>query len=151
MSKKSPTWVLIADAGSARIYGASQSEDGPRYIQLFNFDNEEGRKRSRDLGSDRLGRSMESVGGARHAEEQRTDPHWHAKQVFAQRLAEHLARNAQAQEFERLVLIAAPQMLGDLRDALGPGAKAKVVREVAKDLMKMPTAKLSAELAKLLA
>lgn len=148
--KKAQTWVLVADAGSARIYSASHSDGRPKYVPLFNFDNAGRHSRSRDLGTDAPGRSVESVGGARHAQEPRTDPQRHAKQVFAKSVAEYLDRNALAQEFESLVLIAAPQMLGDLRDALGREAKDKVVREVAKDLMKLPAAQLSAELAKLL-
>jgi protein required for attachment to host cells len=67
-----------------------------------------------------------------------TDPHREEKRRFADELAQHLNDAAQAGSYDRLILVAAPKTLGDLRQALGKNAAAKLDGELAKDLTKIP-------------
>src|SRR5260370_4005570 len=71
---------------------------------------------TREQGTDRPGRSTASPGVARSAM-QEVDWHHLAKERFADELAEALYRYAHANLFERLVIIAPPKILGNLRKA----------------------------------
>ena len=66
--------------------------------------------------------------------EQKTDWHRFEKHQFAKRMAELLEDAAKRKAFDRLVLVAPPQALGDLRAELGRHAKEKVTGELDKDL-----------------
>lgn len=134
--KPARTWILIADGAHARVLeavgkGAPLAEVPAmrRVVEL---------SPSHDLGDDRPGRTHESVGATRHAMEPTSDPHREQKRRFAQDLAETLGRELAAGRYDRLVVVAPPVTLGDLRAAL-PAQVGKVVAgEVAKDLTKIP-------------
>lgn len=140
------SWVVVADAAQAAIF--TLAPDGATLAPLEGcvFVNEAARGHARDLGHDRPGRVVESVGGARHAHEPRVDPHRRAKTAFAERLAAFLEAGDGAPPFDALVLVAPPRMLGDLRAALGQRAAARVVREIGKDLTRTPVARRTAYL-----
>lgn len=128
------TWILVADGQRARIVENGGPGNGLRPVTpepLVHAD-----PPSRDLGTDRPGRVGESVGGARHAIEPRTDPHRNEKRRFAQDLADRLDRAAAEGAYTRLILVAPPQMLGDLRDVLTARTRALVAAEIDKDLTK---------------
>jgi protein required for attachment to host cells len=105
---------------------------------------------SREWGTDRPGRSFESVGGARHAMEPRVDLHDEAGERFAKYLVRHLTDAAAAGRFERLVLVASPGFLGALRQYLPENLRAKVVGEIDKDLTASPAERLNEALAEVL-
>jgi protein required for attachment to host cells len=143
MPKKSRTWIMVADAARAQLF----LNEGPQepIEPIDSMENPNAHLRDRDLVSDKPGRSIESVGGAHHAEE-RIDHHRADKAAFARRVAEYVDRGAAEKKFDKLVLIAPPQMLGDLRGALGQHSQARVTHQVAKDLTKLPVAKLQEQL-----
>jgi protein required for attachment to host cells len=99
-----------------------------------------------ELVSDREGRSHSSVGPGRSAIEAQSDPHRELKRKFAHQLAEELAQGLQRKAYDRLIVVAAPSTLGDLRTALAPAVRAKVTGEVAKDLTKTPDAEVAGHL-----
>jgi protein required for attachment to host cells len=76
--------------------------------------------------------------------EPRTDPHRAAKAAFAGRLAARLEATASA--FERLLLVAPPPFLGDLRASLGKAARGKLHGTLDKDLTHAPLAAVAAQL-----
>ena len=104
-------------------------------------------RRSSELGSDRPGRSVESHGTARHAIEPKTDPHRELKRAFADQLVDVLTAHLEAKEFDRLILVAPPKMLGDLRQAIGQGLRAHITGEVGQDLTKVPNSEVADHLA----
>ena len=65
------TWVLIADASRARVFEARGKGHGLAIVQDMILDAE--LAPSRDLGTDRPGRSFELVGSTRHAMESPSD------------------------------------------------------------------------------
>ena len=144
MAKTRRTWVMIADAARARFFMSEGHDIVP--VDGAILENPAAHGHSRDLVSDRPGRTIESVGGAHHAQEPRTDPHRAAKADFAQRVADYVEKNALAKKFDDLVIVAPTQMLGDLRAALGQHAAALLVGTAHKDLMKIPAAELHAHL-----
>lgn len=97
-----------------------------------------------DLVSDREGRAHESVGASRSAMEARSDPHRELKRKFADRLAGELA--SALGKYDRLILVAAPVTLGDLRSAISDHVRAKVMGEVDLDLTKTPDHEIAAHL-----
>jgi protein required for attachment to host cells len=129
--RKTVTWIVIADGEKARIVanegaGKGLAPAGHALSTTLHAD--------RDIYADRPGRAQESVGAARHAIQPRVDWHRFEKQQFARRVAEMLDSESGKGAFDRLVLVAPPRTLGDLRAALGAATRAKVTGEIDKDL-----------------
>jgi protein required for attachment to host cells len=74
------------------------------------------------------------------------DFHRFQKRQFAKKMAELLNVAAQAQRFGRLILVAPPKALGDLRAELSEGARALVVHEIHKDLTRLELPKLEEQI-----
>ena len=134
--RASRTWILIADGARARILEQLGPGREIRAVEGERF--ETASKPSRELGADRPGRVMESVGHHRHAIEPRHDPHRGLETLFAHQLIDILSQRLHEGRFEKLVIVAPPVMLGDLRSALPKPLQRAVVAEVAKDLTKVP-------------
>ncbi len=61
---------------------------------------------------------------------------------MAKKLAGALKSKLAEKRYEHLVLVAPPVTLGDLRDALAKSVQARVVAELAQDLVKTPQSQL---------
>jgi protein required for attachment to host cells len=146
MPQKKRVWFLVADAGRARVFASEGSGSGIRAVEGADLKNSELHRHTHDAGTDRPGRSHESVGGARHAQEPRVDLHRQEKEHFAKKIADYLADNARQGRFDDLVLVAPPRLLGELRAALDPLVAGRVIREIDKDLTKVPARRLIARL-----
>jgi len=101
---------------------------------------------TREQGTDRPGRSNASVGVARSAMEE-TDWHDIAEERFAGELADVLYRGAHANLFDRLVIIAPPKILGNLRKAFHAEVAERVAAEIPKELTSHPVAEIERLLA----
>lgn len=147
--KKIVTWVLIADGHRARVL----QNDGPGKGFFLPLKHEciGVNTPTRDMVSDRQGRSFDSKGQGRHAMEPQTDPHRYEKLRFAKQVSEELDSYQKKSAFDRLVIVAAPQTLGDLRNELSAALKAVILAEVPKDLTKTPLQEISVHLADVLA
>ena len=106
---------------------------------------------TREQGSDRPGRVHDSTGEARHSIEARVDRHRAEKTRFAHQLAEQLKEDLARGAYERLILVAPPQFLGDLRKALDEHVGATVSAEIDKDLAGVPLQEVEQEIANVLA
>ena len=141
---KSITWIVVADGAHANVYasqGPGKGVDEPA-VREFVGDNHP----SREIGSERPGRTVESVGGARHSIEPHSDPHRHNQQVLARDIAGFLDEAASRNAYDRLVIAAPPRALGDLRAGLSAKVQAKLVGDLNKDLMHLPPRDLPAHL-----
>jgi protein required for attachment to host cells len=143
--KQKRTWVLIADARRARVFESRGKGTGLTAVQDMALDAE--LPPSRALGTDRPGRTFESVGSARHAMENPSDPHREQKRQFAQRIARAVHDRHAAKSFDRLVVVAPAVTMGDLRAALADDIKAITTAELVADLTKTPVAELPSHLA----
>lgn len=92
---------------------------------------------TREQGTDRPGRSIQSVGTARSAMEQ-VDWHYLAEERFAGTIAEALYRLAHGNHFDRLVVVAPAKVLGNLRQAFHAEVAERIVAEVPKELTSHP-------------
>lgn len=138
------TWVLIADGARARILENVGPGRDLIANERFVFDGDH--SATHDLVSDREGRSYSSHGPGRSAIDARTDPHRELKRTFAQHLADVLTRELDDNAYDRLIIVAAPVTLGDLRAALPQKVAALVAAEIAKDLTKLPNDEVSRHL-----
>lgn len=146
--KSERTWIVIADGAHAKVLERSAEKPTLRTVDGLTVSIE--LPASRDMLTDRPGRSFESHGRARHAKESRSDPHRELKRSFAKHLAGLLKTNLADKRYERLVLVAPPATLGDLRDALVKTVRARVVAELGQDLVKTPHNQLRRHLADVL-
>jgi len=139
--KAKTTWILVANGTQAFI--ACNLGPGHGLEKSLEHEFEGPNLANREIMADAPGRSFDSAGRGRHSMEPHSDPRRHNQQVFAHDIAQYLGAAAERHAFERLVLVAAPQMLGDLRKCLPESARAKVTSELAKDLVHVPLHKLS--------
>jgi len=130
--KKTVTWILIADGARARLVVKANNIDG--YKQVIDTDFITDNRPSHEIGTERPGRTHDSAGSARHALQPPADPHREEKRHLAKRVAAFLEEQRQQKAFERLVVIAAPQALGDLRGSFPVPLQSMVAEEIDKDL-----------------
>jgi len=134
------TWYVLADGAKARI--VTRPEPSANYVVVFAEDSAEAHARSRDIGSDRPGRTQESAYSGRHAVEPRHDAHRMAEAKFLRSVVAHINRESARGSFDRLVIYAAPRCLSTLRAGLDPATTKKLYGEYAKDLTKTPLSEL---------
>jgi protein required for attachment to host cells len=146
--KPTTTWILIADGARGRLF----ANRGPgKGLELLYESLDADHRATHDIVDDRLGRTHESVGASRHAISARHDPHRELKRHFAVKLAKMLDRRRMEHAYDRLVLVAPPAVLGDLREALSDSVRSLVRAELDKDLTKTPIAELPEHLDAVLA
>ncbi|MGE0714217.1 MAG: host attachment protein [Alphaproteobacteria bacterium] len=140
-----PTWILVADSRTARVLVLDAP--GARLVVAEEL-HAAVPGHAHDLKSSAPGRAFSSAGSAaRHAMEPRTDPLVHEKHEFARRIARLVDEGARQRRFRRLVVVAPPKMLGDLRAEMGNAAAKLVTVEVPHDYVGMPATELPARLA----
>ncbi|MEO9873609.1 MAG: host attachment protein [Anderseniella sp.] len=143
------TWILLADGTRARIVCNTGPGKGLQEVPDMEFEGDN--SRSGDLMADRPGRTFDSSGAHRHAMEPHSDPQREAKRSFASELVARLEDQLQAKAFDRLVLVAAPATLGDMRKVLPKPLLAVVYGEVSKNLVHVPNQELGDHLAEVMA
>jgi protein required for attachment to host cells len=142
--KKSTIWYVIADGGRARF--VARDEEGA-FRTLSSFVSTELHKSAHELGKDRPARVKESASPARSAIEPRRDLHEAAKEDFIAAVAETLASEQKDGKFDELVLVAPPGVIAELKGSLSKLTAKIVVKELHKDLTKVPDHELTDHLA----
>jgi protein required for attachment to host cells len=133
------TWILVADSSRARIFTADTPSSPLEEIE--DFSHVESRIHDREITSDLPGRIKSTAGGG-HAFEQPTDPKDHEADNFAHLVAKFLQDAHNAKRFDRLLIIAAPEFLGLLRNHLQESIKQLIRFELDKDLTMMSAANI---------
>ena len=141
--KRAKLWYVIADGGRARF--VARDEEGA-FRTLSSFVSTELHKSTHELGRDRPARVKESATPARHAVEPRRDLHEAAKDDFIRTVATELAAQLKDGKFDELVLVAPPGVIAELKDALSKPIAKLVVKELQKDLTKVPDHELTGHL-----
>ncbi len=143
--KKPKLWYVIADGGRARF--VERDEEGA-FRTLSSFVSTELHKSARELGRDRPARVMESATPGRSAVEPRRDLHEAAKEDFIRTVGDTLAADLKDGKFDELVLVAPPGVIAELKGSLSKPTARIVVKELHKDLTKVPDHELTSHLAK---
>lgn len=131
-------WLLTADSHTARIFRKNEE-----HLELLG-----------ELTPGKEASKHRFTGGgehtAHHSYRPDKNPGRMAEDIFAHTLAEWLDEAVSADAFDRLVVVAPPHMLGDLRKVMSKQLNARVVAEVGKDFTKHNEAELHKDLAEVL-
>lgn len=131
----SDTWILVANRGGAKILA---SDGGTRNLRLLeDIPHPEGRLHDRDIDTDRAAGTTKAEGGANYPVNGLGNKHTttrHVAQLFAKQIAEVLLKGRTHNAYMKLVLVAEPQFLGELRSTLDTSTQKSVDREINKDI-----------------
>jgi protein required for attachment to host cells len=122
-------WVIVADGEKALFLRNKGDNTFPNLEVVQEMEQEN--PATREQGTDKPGR--QSNEGPRSAVEE-TDWHRLGKERFAAEIAERLYKLAHRGAFDDLVLIAPPQVLGEMRQKLHKEVSEKVQAEIPKTL-----------------
>lgn len=139
------TWILVANRAQARLFESAGR--GKELQPVREIEHPEGRLATHELGSDRPGRTHDSLGQGRHAMGKEHDAAEQTAIRFAKQLSVLLEEGRTQSRFTKLVLIAEPRFLGHLRSALSRETAATVVASLDKDLPGIDAKELSHHLA----
>jgi protein required for attachment to host cells len=135
MAKKLKTWIAVVDGSRARIF--ERVGRNGNIAVVLERDEPEARKRTGEIVSDRRGRNTAAPGIARHAMDPKTTAHEHLEETFVRGIAREIDHAAAVNRFDELIVIAPPRALGEMRQALSPSARSRVVNEIDKDLVQL--------------
>lgn len=127
-----PIWLVIADNSRARIFTAD-SGTGP-IDEIESIVHTEARLHERDMTSDLPGKGSGKGGAGQHAYQDEISPKDQENINFAREIANELDAARKGNKFKRLVLVAAPGFLGNLRNQLNPQTQKLACFELAKNL-----------------
>lgn len=138
--KKTTTWVVVADGAHAKFF----ANEGPSrgLVEIPNLELSQERHRTSDMVSDKRGRYSNEAGGGRHAFDPKEDLQHHVEHSFATKIIHELDQAAERKEFDRLVLVAPPKMLGEMRAVLPKRLKSKLAADLDRDLVRATAAEL---------
>lgn len=124
--------IVVADSSRARIFTVD-SKDSP-LNEIETLAHPEGRLHDQDLVSDMPGKESGKGGGGDHTFQEKTDPKKQEMIVFAKRIADYLDDARKANKLNKLLIVAAPAFLGELRNHLSVKTSERIVYELDKNL-----------------
>lgn len=138
------SWVVVCDGAKALIM--QNADDN----QMMNLQVQETLTQpniaDRDLGSGKPGRSHQANGTSGSAV-QETSWHDQAEEDFLKRVAVKLDELVRDKDAKRIVLVAPPRALGQIRPNLRADTQSAITAEVAKDLTNLPVDQIERHLA----
>lgn len=134
--KKLKIWLLIADGAQAQLYDVSRN---PVRIESINNGHFLGsRKMTRDLESDRPGVTFESVGGARHAIERRSNAHQRNEDALIEKVATAVNMAVETRKFDKLIVAAPARALAAFRKGINKRTAGRVHAQISSEWAKLP-------------
>lgn len=142
------TWVVVADEARARFFALRDNSGAYRGSEAYpssrpapkgaleevvSLSNAAARLSDADLETDRPGSTADRKGDAMHAYEPANGVRDVEAQRFAREVAAELEQALHKGQMERFYLMAAPDFLGLLREAMGKGLEDALVADQAKD------------------
>lgn len=125
------SWVVVADGEKALFLRNEGDAEYPN-LEVFREMREENPP-TREQGTDRPGRFNDGPSPHKSAVEE-TDWHRVEKERFAREIADRLYKAAHRGDFERLVIVAPPLVMGELRKELHKEVEQRLVAETPKTL-----------------
>ena len=139
-----PIWILVANQAEAQIYSASRLTENLTLVHTLTH--AEGAAHVGDLTDDAPGRVHYRMGPARHSMEPGAGIKEKHRRRFAEEIVACLEGAYLKAEFNRLVILAAPAMLGAIRKALSNDIASTVIKELSKDVVGQDLDKIQAQL-----
>jgi len=127
------TMIVVADSTRARIF-TWDPDDHSRLKEIDDMAHPEGRLHERDMTSDLPGKGSGAAGAGGHAYDKKDSPKKHQQLDFAKRISTHLDDQRKANKLSKLLLIVAPEFLGELRGQFSNELGKMIVFELAKNL-----------------
>lgn len=128
-------WVVVADGEKALFLKNEGDAKFPDFQVVQEMEQEN--RATREQGVERPGRYSDGPSAHKSAF-QETDWHRLNKERFADDIAERLYKQAHAGAYDRLVIVAPPQVLGEMRRKLHKEVVGKLVAEIPKTLTNQP-------------
>ena len=142
------TVVLVADG--RKLLFLRNAGDAQALDLKVELAQEQSNPATRDQATDAAGRASNTAPSGRNGQSgssmEPTDFHQIEEDRFAAEAAELLKRRALAHDFERLVIIAPPKTLGELRKHYHKEVERRLTGELAKDLTGHPIPDIEAAL-----
>lgn len=141
-------YVLVAD-GQKMLFFRNEGDEAFPNLEVVSAA-EQSNPQTSDQGTDRPGRGFTAggshrrgnissqVGASNRSGYEQTDFHTLEEERFAADAAEMLKKRALANEFEKLLIVAPPTTLGELRKHYHKEVEARLIGELAKDLTNHP-------------
>jgi protein required for attachment to host cells len=126
------TWIVVADRGRALVFENTGPGKGVKRAAMP--EKASPHRAAREIMADKPGRAFDSKGQGRHAMEPQTDPVKVELRHFLAEVIGDLSRAHRDKKFDRLVLIAPPVSLGEMRKLLPQELEQLVIGEIDKDL-----------------
>ena len=146
--KKPVTWILTVDHQRARAY-AYDRPSGVQPVDALTMEDQ--LPVSHEAGAHRPDIGFAGRGGPGHGFEPRTTPHDKAARRFVDRVAAAVGEAMDQGAFQRLILVAPPRALGELRDSLPDAVRDRIVGELDLDLTKASVDSVRAHVERFLA
>jgi protein required for attachment to host cells len=137
-------WVVVAD-GEKALFLRNEGDSEYPNLQVMREMNEEN-PRTNGEGDEKPGRNFDGANGNKSAFEE-SDWHRMGKERFADDIAEKLYLLAHRGKFQKIVLVAPPVVLGEMRKVLHKEVSERVVGEVPKTLTNHPVPEIERILA----
>ena len=137
-------WVLVANQAEAQIFSSTRLTGNLKLIKTLSH--EEGAAHPRDLTSDAPGRVHDRIGFARHSMEPDTGVKEEGRRRFVKEVADWLEAAFLRGDFDQLVVLAAPAVLGVIRKTLSGTLTKAVVKEISKDVIGQGVDKIQLQL-----
>lgn len=137
-------WIVVANQAEAQIYSANRLPGALALVRTLRH--EEGAAHARDLVSDAPGRVHDRMGSARHSMEPDTGVKEEGRRRFVKQIVDLLKAAHLKREFNQLVLLAAPGVLGVLRKTVTGNLTKSVIKEIPKDVVGQDIDKIQAQL-----
>jgi protein required for attachment to host cells len=130
--------VLVAD-GAKMLFFRNEGDADQPVLKILSAD-EQTDARDRDIKTDSAG---QKPGGSTAGE---PDYHRQAEDRFAADAAAMLNKGALANAYEKLIVVASPKTLGELRHHYHKETQSRLLAEIPKDLARQPVDKIEAAL-----
>lgn len=128
------TWILVADSSRARLFMADTASSP--LVELETYTHPASRQHEQEITSDlpgkQKGRGLN--GSAAHAMTQETDPKHQEAINFSREVAHNLNKAHSKNRFRQLIIVAAPNFLGLLRDNLSDSTRRSLTLQLDKNL-----------------
>lgn len=148
MPKSNEIWILTADRRRARIFSADKPHS-QQLTEIQSFFQPDSAFQERELVEPKPGR-YQTVGGGRHGIDSRTSEREKSAAKFVKDLVGKLEKAHHNGQFSKLVLVASPEVLGEIRNQLGNSLKQDVAFELGKELTMLRPEELREHLPKVL-
>lgn len=124
--------IVVADSSRARIF--TVDSDRSPLNEIETMAHPEGRMHEQNMVSDMPGKDKGKGGGGDHAFQEKVEPKKEEMIEFAKRVTDYLDDARKANDLNKLILVAAPEFLGELRNHLSKETSEKIIYELDKNL-----------------